>query len=133
MANYLNTTEFLPLVITANFTSTGDNLNLAEEDPLFWIIIPTINQNSASDCIWSKGQLKELIKKYVKTELKFTSKKLAWRYTKNNEITKARFLWSILYKVNDKICQLTNVSYLPNVRRIAQPNYLITSLLDTWN
>lgn len=92
------------VAILANLSNV--EVDPLQDPPLFWALTTVGKDNP--DIAWCKTHLKEMIKKYVKVELKSPSKKLAWRFTKNNEQDKIKTLWYILYKFNNKILQVNS-------------------------
>lgn len=73
---------------------------------MVWVIVASGKKGSKiADIAWCKENLKELIQVYASDVLKFTSKKLTWKFNKNPETEKNRLLWHILYKVHGRLAK----------------------------
>eukprot|EP00826_Nyctotherus_ovalis_P046198 TRINITY_DN5192_c0_g2_i1.p1 TRINITY_DN5192_c0_g2~~TRINITY_DN5192_c0_g2_i1.p1 ORF type:complete len:156 (+),score=30.72 TRINITY_DN5192_c0_g2_i1:290-757(+) len=103
MISYLTTSAQPSVAIIENLSASNAELELMQDPPLFWALV-TVGKESP-DIVWCKTHLKEMIKKYVKLSLKSSSKKLAWKFTKNSEENKIKTLWYILYKFSNKVIQ----------------------------
>jgi len=110
---YLDSEERPSVVIFENISSfPTESQEIIQDPPLVWVIVAAGREGSKiADISWCKTQLKELINKYVKTNLWLTITKLIWKFTKNPEQDKTRILWYILYKVHTRIIQYDIKSY----------------------
>lgn len=94
------------MVIFENLSASNREYEVVQDSSLVWAIVASGKKGSKiADIAWCRDNLKDLVQVYASDVLKFTSKKLTWKFSRNPHADKGRLLWYVLYKLHARLAK----------------------------